>query len=140
MFRYLRERTFAFCGAYTMVAFYNTAQNELSGPDGHVVPEKLKVAAQQRSWLPHWISTPPPPKPLARLSDDVRWYIVEYDVQTALAMGLIIMAGGWCSLLGAATAVVLECNEDGPQNYEDLKHRLFAEATELRKLQQQPPQ
>lgn len=128
MIYYVRQRLFCFAGGYALVAFYNTAQNELSGPDGHVVPSRLTVMPQQRSWLPWLSAAPKPARPVARPTDDLRYYVVEYDVHVALLLFALVLAGGWSSMAGAAAAVVLECNDDGPQKYHDLK-RQYYEAT-----------
>jgi hypothetical protein len=133
MFRYLRQRTFAFAGAYALVTFYNSAQCELSGPDGHVVASRVKVNPQPKiSWMPAFATGHPPPKPVARPSDDLKYYVVEYDVQAALVVALCVMAGGWCAMAGAAAALVLECSDDGPQTYAGLKEEVGGEVKRLR--------
>lgn len=127
MFLWVRQRVASFTCGYLLVETYNRAQNELSGPDGRVDPTKRAhagVLQQQRSWLPHWLSTPIPTAPVARPMDDAREWIVEYDVLSAVVMAAIIFAGGMSGIAGAASAVVLECSDDGPRVYQDLKKQL----------------
>lgn len=137
VFRYFRERIFAFTGAYAMVVFYNNAQIELSDPvTGHVIKDKIKVNPRVPTsnsgnvlnyFVPNFMgryADAALTKPIARPSDDVRWAVVEYDVQTGLLMGLLIMAGGWFAIGGAATALMLEVSMDGPQMYDDIRDYL----------------
>ena len=145
VFRYFRERIFSFAGAYTLVVFYNNAQNELSDPvTGHAIPTKLKINPPKPSESQNILYGLVPSflgnygeqkrlmsKPVARPSDDLQYAVVEYDVQTAIAMGMLILAGGWFAIGGATAALVMECSADGPQTYDDLKHAIFKARKEI---------
>jgi hypothetical protein len=129
--RYFRERLFAFAGSYALVVFYNNAQNELSGPDGHVINSKVKVNPQASASsnllsgiVPNFFNSHAQvaqQQAIARPSDDLQYLVVEYDVQTAVAMGILILAGGWFAMAGATTAILLECSKDGPTTYAEIK-------------------
>lgn len=137
MFLWIRQRTASFCCGYLLVEFYNRAQNEMSGTDGHADPAKLKRGPiqQHKSYFPSFLSTPPPPVQLARPSDDLQFYIVEYDVMMAVVIAALVFSGGLSGIAGATSALLLECSDDGPRLYGELQKSISRAEREMEALQ-----
>ena len=128
-FLWVRQSAFAFLGGYMVTSFYNEAirHKKLVDEMTPAARQQLKKATGKKDSdaMILWGAD-------GTFSDDVRKTIIQYEMASAAALLLMVLAGGIFATLGAVGSFTLE-GPSGPETYAQLKKKLpsWAETEEL---------